>query len=138
MKKKIMAFAGLLALGAFGITASQEWVKDFVARLNGSTNEVLSTEVDGCRVEMSYQLKTERAIMVTNSVEATLPDGTLFAYTSNGVFTNKVVGSFIRATATNLVWNGIGSRVENGFDRFDGHFSVAGGLITLNEAEGLK
>lgn len=137
MKSIVTAVAAAISICGFSITASQEWVKDYISRLNGSTNSVISVNSGENVYTVTYQLRTEHALMVTNS-SGTYANGTKFAYAGGGVFTNKVLGASILATSTNFVWNGIQSHVESGFDRFGGNFSVCGGMITVDESEGLK
>lgn len=118
--------------------ATQAWVKQYIAALNGGTNGVIVTEGGGYRFEVVFEPADQYAIVVTNSTDATVTNGTLFAYTTDGVYTNGVLELAIYSTSSNLVYSGVGSVVTNGFDYFDGYFGVLGTRITQSQAEALR
>jgi len=128
-----LSAAALCASCAWGVGASQEWVKDYISRLNGGTNAVLSADAGTNGVfTATYELFTVAALVATNSAHATVTNGFTFAYTSNGVY--RCGQQTIQATASNLVWNGVSSVVSEGFDTFSGNFSVFGTKIAPSRA----
>lgn len=80
------------------------------------------------------------ALAVTNSANATITNGTLFAWAGNGVYTNAPLNSAVSATQTNFVWNAIQSSVVDGVDTFGGPngFSVTGLYITPTQAAAIQ
>ena len=88
----------------------------------------------------SFARRTEYALSVTNSANAVVTNGALFAWAGNGVYTNAQLASAVFATKTNFVWNGIGSTVADGrcfFAVADG-FGVTGVRLTQEEARKVK
>ena len=80
------------------------------------------------------------ALAVTNSTNATVTNGAVFAWAGGGVYTNAQLGCAIVSTQTNFVWNGIGSTVADGrvtFAAADG-FDVTGLRLTKEEAREVK
>ena len=135
--------AALAAPCAFGIAASQAWVREYVAGLNGGTNNAFSvTASDGRTLTLTYELFTESALMATNSANATVTNGTLFAWNGEGKYLNALAGLAIEATATNFTFGASQSRVVGGIDTFvdaeGGAFGVVSRPITKSEAARLK
>lgn len=131
------AFAPLCA--AYGIGASQQWVRDYVRTnaaagasemlysyevTNGVMTIVASNSVD--MVTLSGEVPDNAALGVTNCTAAAVSkgvtNGTLFAWIGRGVYTNAVLGDAVTCTATNLVYRGVPSVVTNGVDRIEGWF----------------
>lgn len=82
-----------------------------------------------------FEPATVQTLTVTNSLNAAITNGALFAWVGDGVFTNAHLGA-VTATRTNFVWNAIGSRVVDGIDTFvaaDG-FGVTGMYLTPAQA----
>jgi hypothetical protein len=75
------------------------------------------------------------ALCVTNSLNAAITNGTLFAYVADGVYTNADFGA-ISSTTSNFVWNAVGSSVVDDVDTFTGDdgFSVLGWRVTPTQA----
>lgn len=135
--------AALAAPRVFGIAASQAWVREYVAGLNGGTNDTFSvTASDGRTITMTYELYTESALMATNSANATVTNGTLFAWNGAGRYLNVPAGLAIEATATNFTFGAAQSRVVDEIDTFadaeGGAFGVVSRPITKSEAARLK
>lgn len=150
------AFAPLCA--AYGVGASQQWVRDYV-RTNAadaataSASETLysyavkdgvmtvtaSNAVD--MVTLSGEVPDNAALGVTNCTAAAVSkgvtNGTLFAWIGGGVYTNAVLGDAVACTATNLVYRGVPSVVTNGIDRIDGCFDCYGTRVTNTVRDGL-
>ena len=128
----------MLACVASGEPApSREWVRKYVAGVMG-TNRTASVTIGGQTYSATYETSTVYALVATNSAHVSITNGALFAYAASGLYTNRVLGTGIQATRTNLVWNGIGSVVTNGVDTFPGQFGVFGTLIPPSRAEGLR
>ena len=147
MKKHFSAFAiaiatSLTVANIFGASraATEAWVKAYVGGLNGGTNDTVSIDVGGTNgtLKARFEMKTESALMVTNSVLASVTNGTLFAYDAGGSFTNAALGAHIQATASNLVWNAVASMVVDGVDFFPECFGVVGKYLTPTEAKEIK
>lgn len=143
MRKIVCMVCGILAAATtFGASraATEAWVKAYVGGLNGGTNNVISVATGGTNgtFEAVFELNTESALIVTNSVTAAMPNGTLFAYDAGGSFTNAALGAHIQATASNLVWSAHSSEIVNGVDTFVGFFGVAGTYITPSRAKTIK
>lgn len=141
----VAAAAALAAPCAFGIAASQEWVRQYVAGLNGGTNDTFTaTTPGGTKITMTYELFTEAALMATNSANATVTNGTLFAWNGEGRYLNLNVppGLTIQATTTNFIFGAAQSRVVDEIDTFvdadGGAFGVVARPITKSEADRLK
>lgn len=135
--------AALAAPCAFGIAASQAWVREYVAGLNGGTNDTFSvTASDGRTLTLTYELFTESALMATNSANSAVTNGTLFAWNGDGRYLNVPAGLAIQATATNFTFGASQSRVVDEIDTFadaaGGAFGVVSRPITKSEAARLK
>ena len=136
------AVAALCAAQCFGIAASQAWVREYVAGMNGGTNGVISVDVgDGRTLTATYELFTEPALMVTNSANAAVTNGMLFAWNGRGAYVNAPAAKTVTATATNLVYGAAQSAVVGGVDTFadaqGGPFAVVSRPITKSDAERL-
>lgn len=126
-----------IAAAAPSPAATQEWVRWYLASVNGTNNVQKVVAADGSYVIATAELKEYSALMVTNSANATMPNGKLFYAAESGLWKNGETA--ITATTTNLVFNGEGSAVVDGFDRFVGAgFSVLGTLITKSQMEALR
>ena len=144
--KKALLMAALAAL-AFPADsanmASQPWVQMKIDALRdefGVTKAVAPMAVDAGTngtIYAFFEPATIATLVVTNSANAVVTNGALFAWTGNGVYTNAQFGSAVFATQTNFVWNGIGSSVVDGIDTFavTNGFSVTGEYITPTEAK---
>lgn len=141
-----IAFSAAMALcvaRCFGIAASQAWVVKYVAGLNGGTNGVFSADAgNGRTLTATYELFTEPALMVTNSANAAVTNGMLFAWNGSGKYVNAPAAKEIAATATNLVYGAAQSAVVGGIDTFadaaGGSFAVLSRPITKSDAARLK
>lgn len=83
-----------------------------------------------------FEPATVQTLVATNSLNAAITNGAMFAWVGDGVFTNANLGA-VTATRTNFVWNAIGSKVVNGIDTFvaaDG-FGVTGTYLTQTQAD---
>lgn len=151
------AFAPLCA--AYGVGASQQWVRDYVrtnaasgaatasasktlysyAVKDGVMTIVASNSVD--MVMLSGEVPDNAALGVTNCTAAAVSNGvtngTLFAWIGGGVYTNAVLGEAVTCTATNLVYRGVPSAITNGIDRIDGWFDCYGTRVTNAVRDGL-
>ena len=149
-----LAFAALAALcaarAALGIGASQEWVRRYVATnaatassavyswsaTNGVVTVVGSNGTD--TVTIRGLLREEYAIVSTNcTTEASgigVTNGTLFAWTGAGAFTNAALGAAVFSTASNFVFRGVQSAPVDGLDRIEGWFDVYGTKIDREAA----
>lgn len=151
--KSAFALVALLALSLPAATirmASEPYVDGRIEELRAQIAELAASGANGGAVvsadntvasgpfTATYELCTVPALVATNSVHASVTNGTLFAYVADGRYVNAPLGEEIRATQTNFVWRGIGSSVVDGLDAFGGAFSVAGRFIAPSQAEALK
>ena len=149
-----LAFAALVALcaarAALGIGASQEWVRRYVATnaetassavyswsaTNGVVTVVGSNGTD--TVTIRGLLREEYALVTTNGTPAAagigVTNGTLFAWTGAGAFTNAALGAAVFSTASNFVFRGVQSAPVDGLDRIEGWFDVYGTKIDREAA----
>ena len=149
-----LAFAALAALcaarAALGIGASQEWVRRYVATnaetassavyswsaTNGVVTVVGSNGTD--TVTIRGLIREEYALVSTNcTTEASgigVTNGTLFAWTGAGAFTNAAIGAAVFSTASNFVFRGVQSAPVDGLDRIEGWFDVYGTKIDREAA----
>ena len=149
-----LAFAALAALcaarAALGIGASQEWVRRYVATnaetassavyswsaTNGVVTVVGSNGTD--TVTIRGLIREEYALVSTNcTTEASgigVTNGTLFAWTGAGAFTNAALGAAVFSTASNFVFRGVQSAPVDGLDRIEGWFDVYGTKIDREAA----
>lgn len=149
-----LAFAALAALcaarAALGIGASQEWVRRYVATnaetassavyswsaTNGVVTVVGSNGTD--TVTIRGLIREEYALVSTNcTTEASgigVTNGTLFAWTGAGAFTNAALGAAVFSTASNFVFRGVESATVDGLDRIEGWFDVYGTKIDREAA----
>lgn len=149
-----LAFAALAALcaarAALGIGASQEWVRRYVvtnaatasssvyswSATNGVVTVVGSNGTD--TVTIRGLLREEYALVATNGTPAAaeigVTNGTLFAWTGAGAFTNAALGEAVLSTASNFVFRGVQSASEDGLDRIEGWFDVYGTKIDREAA----
>lgn len=145
LKSCIAALAAALAAGdAFAVAASQAWVENFVsnyvansaaeirantttASSNGFTVVTANAGTEN-EVRLVMQDATDAALRATNctaaAVSASVTNGTLFVWNGAGEYVSPA-GS-IEATATNLVWRGVGSVPSGGLERFVGWFDAKG------------
>lgn len=148
MKKiGMMAVAAFAALAAFAANmASQKWVEMKMAELEARmsvTHAISPMAVDAGTnglVTLSFEAASVAALAVTNSANATITNGALFAWAGNGSYTNAYFKSAVFATQTNFVWNGVQSTVVGGVDTFSapGGFGVAGRYITPTQAKAIR
>lgn len=133
----ILAASALLTVSAFAIGASQEWVKDYISKLNGSTNSVIKVDGGDGFGSMSARLEMANVmtLVVTNSATSAVPNGTTFVFTEGGVYRSGA--QTIRALEDAFSWNDRTSVVTNGFDTFVGAFSVYGKMVTPSRAKEL-
>ena len=133
------AFA--LAAAAFAANmASQKWVEMKIDELRaeiGVTRAISPMAVDAGTNGTIYAFfdpATHPALSVTNSANASITNGALFAWVGSGVYTNSELGA-INATQTNFVWNAVGSRVVDGIDTFivSQGFGVTGTYLTKSQ-----
>lgn len=132
------AAAGLVASSVLAIGASQEWVKDYISRLNGGTNAVITVDAGAEFGEMraSFELASVMTLVATNSSSAAITNGTRFVNTDPGLYKTRTYGGYeITATRTNFVYNGVQSTVVDGLDSFGGLFSVYGEMVTPSRAK---
>lgn len=127
---------------------SRDWVRAFVTNYirdnvslpvsesNGVTTITTMLSDGSGAAELSYEPMDWPALVVTNSVSATVTNGFTFAYVTNGLYSGD--GEMIQATATNFVHHGEFSTVINGLDTFPGDFSVIGGWVTKAQAEAIR
>lgn len=149
-----LAFAALAALcaarAALGIGASQEWVRRYVSTnsetassavyswsaTNGVVTVVGSNGTD--TVTIRGLIREEYALVSTNcTTEASgigVTNGTLFAWTGAGAFTNAAIGAAVFSTASNFVFRGVNSAIVDGLDRIEGWFDVYGTKIDREAA----
>ena len=149
-----LAFAALAALcaarAALGIGASQEWVRRYVSTnaatassavyswsaTNGVVTVVGSNGTD--TVTIRGLIREEYALVSTNcTTEASgigVTNGTLFAWTGAGAFTNAALGAAVFSTASNFVFRGVQSAPVDGLDRIEGWFDVYGTKIDREAA----
>lgn len=149
-----LAFAALAALcaarAALGIGASQEWVRRYVSTnaatassavyswsaTNGVVTVVGSNGTD--TVTIRGLIREEYALVSTNcTTEASgigVTNGTLFAWTGAGAFTNAAIGAAVFSTASNFVFRGVQSAPVDGLDRIEGWFDVYGTKIDREAA----
>ena len=150
--RRAAAFAALAALcaarAALGVGASQEWVRRYVATnaatasravyswsaTNGVATVVGSNGTDTVR----GLLREEYALVSTNGTPAAaaigVTNGTLFAWTGAGAFTNAALGAAVLSTASNFVFRGVQSAPADGLDRIEGWFDVYGTKIDREAA----
>lgn len=133
MKGIVTMCAALAAYWAWGIGASQEWVRRYVESMIGGTNRVVTVDTPEGAISGKYEPYSVYALMATNSTHHTVGDGFIFAYAGNGIY--RGCGESITATPSNFVWRVKTSVVVDGFDTFSGAFSVVGCKITKSEAE---
>lgn len=149
-----LAFAALAALcaarAALGVGASQEWVRRYVvtnaatasssvyswSATNGVVTVVGSNGTD--TVTIRGLLREEYALVSTNGTSAAaaigVTNGTLFAWTGAGAFTNAALGAAVLSTASNFVFRGVQSAPADGLDRLAGWFDVYGTKIDREAA----
>lgn len=149
-----LAFAALAAIcaarAALGIGASQEWVRRYVvtnaatasssvyswSATNGVVTVVGSNGTD--TVTIRGLLREEYALVATNGTPAAaeigVTNGTLFAWTGAGAFTNAALGEAVLSTASNFVFRGVQSAPADGLDRLAGWFDVYGTKIDREAA----
>lgn len=148
-----LAFAALAALcaarAALGVGASQEWVRRYVvtnaatasssvyswSATNGVVTVVGSNGTD--TVTIRGLLREEYALVSTNGTPAAaigVTNGTLFAWTGAGAFTNAALGAAVLSTASNFVFRGVQSAPADGLDRIAGWFDVYGTKIDREAA----
>lgn len=149
-----LAFAALAAIcaarAALGIGASQEWVRRYVvtnaatasssvyswSATNGVVTVVGSNGTD--TVTIRGLLREEYALVATNGTPAAaeigVTNGTLFAWTGAGAFTNAALGEAVLSTASNFVFRGVQSAPADGLDRIAGWFDVYGTKIDREAA----
>ena len=149
-----LAFAAISAIcaarAALGIGASQEWVRRYVSTnaatassavyswsaTNGVVTVVGSNGTD--TVTIRGLLREEYALVSTNcTTEASgigVTNGTLFAWTGAGAFTNAALGAAVFSTSSNFVFRGVQSAPVDGLDRIDGWFDVYGTKIDREAA----
>jgi len=147
MKKTVFVLAAAMAArAAFGIAASQAWVSNYVERVIASSSAQLQatttvTSTNGVTVvvagngEESIRLivedPTDAAMLATNCTSTAIAhgvtNGCTFVWNGAGAYVNPQ--GTIYCTATNLVWEGVGSVHADGFERFDGWFDARGVLI---------
>lgn len=149
-----LAFAALAALcaarAALGVGASQEWVRRYVvtnaatasssvyswSATNGVVTVVGSNVTD--TVTIRGLLREEYALVATNGTPAAaeigVTNGTLFAWTGAGAFTNAALGAAVLSTASNFVFRGVQSAPADGLDRIAGWFDVYGKKIDREAA----
>lgn len=152
--RRAAAFAALAALcaarAALGVGASQEWVRRYVATnaatasravyswsaTNGVATVVGSNGTD--TVTMRCLLREVYALVATNGTPAAaaigVTNGTLFAWTGAGAFTNAALGAAVHSTASNFVFRGVQSAPADGLDRLAGWFDVYGTKIDREAA----
>lgn len=152
--RRAAAFAALAALcaarAALGVGASQEWVRRYVATnaatasravyswsaTNGVATVVGSNGTD--TVTIRGLLREEYALVSTNGTPAAaaigVTNGTLFAWTGAGAFTNAALGAAVLSTASNFVFRGVQSAPADGLDRIEGWFDVYGTKIDREAA----
>lgn len=149
-----LAFAALAAIcaarAALGIGASQEWVRRYVvtnaatasssvyswSATNGVVTVVGSNGTD--TVTIRGLLREEYALVATNGTPAAaeigVTNGTFFAWTGAGAFTNAALGEAVLSTASNFVFRGVQSAPADGLDRIEGWFDVYGTKIDREAA----
>ena len=152
--RRAAAFAALAALcaarAALGVGASQEWVRRYVvtnaatasravyswSATNGVVTVVGSNGTD--TVTIRGLLREEYALVATNGTPAAaaigVTNGTLFAWTGAGAFTNAALGAAVLSTASNFVFRGVQSAPADGLDRIAGWFDVYGTKIDREAA----
>lgn len=152
--RRAAAFAALAALcaarAALGVGASQEWVRRYVSTnaatasravyswsaTNGVATVVGSNGTD--TVTIRGLLREEYALVSTNGTPAAaaigVTNGTLFAWTGAGAFTNAALGAAVLSTASNFVFRGVQSAPADGLDRIEGWFDVYGTKIDREAA----
>lgn len=152
--RRAAAFAALAALcaarAALGVGASQEWVRRYVvtnaatasssvyswSATNGVVTVVGSNGTD--TVTIRGLLREEYALVSTNGTPAAaaigVTNGTLFAWTGAGAFTNAALGAAVLSTASNFVFRGVQSAPADGLDRIAGWFDVYGTKIDREAA----
>ena len=137
------AIASLAAHGAFGIAASQAWVSNYVAKaIAGSAGELQASAkttekngvavIEACDGSSTVRIEipdsTDAALRATNctatAVSASVTNGTLFVWNGAGAYVSPAGN--VTATATNLLWRGVGSVPSGGLERFAGWFDVKG------------
>lgn len=147
----LAAAAFALPRAAYGVGASQQWVRDYVRTNAADAATATASETlysyavkDGVMtvtasnaedvVTISGEIPDNEALGVTNCTAAAVSrgvtNGTLFAWIGGGVYTNAVLGDAVACTATNLVYRGVQSAVTNGYDRIEGWFDCYGVRIT--------
>lgn len=132
---------------AFGIAASQAWVENYVSnyaartaaevqagtvtvRTNGS---MVVTANPGGANEMRLVIQdfSDAAMVATNCTASAIAQGVtngcVFVWNGAGAYVNPL--GAISCTATNMVFEGVGSVATNGVERFAGWFDAYGGLI---------
>lgn len=147
MKRMLFLCAtACVAASAFGIAASQAWVSNYVERAISSSAAQLQatatvTATNGAtdirlvdatrRVRLVIEDSTDAAMIATNcttfAVSHGVTNGCVFVWNGAGAYVNPV--GAISCTATNFVWEGVGSVQADGLDRFAGWFDVYGALI---------
>lgn len=147
MRKLITVAAAAAAMRCFGIAASQAWVENFVSNYVArtaaeiqagttvvSTNGSMVVTANAGRTgEMRLVIQdfTDAAMIATNCTAAAeargVTNGCVFVWNGAGAYLNP--NGTITATATNLVYSGVGSVATNGVERFTGWFDSYGGLI---------
>lgn len=150
----ILAMAASAPLcAAYGIGASQEWVRDYVrtntSSLAGGAYSVEDgvatmsvTNAAGTVATLTSEIADSAAVCATNCTDAAtalgVTNGTLFAWIGEGVYTNAPLGEAVTCTATNLVFRGVGSAVSAaGLDHVEGWCDLFGTRVTNTQREAL-
>lgn len=148
------AFAPLCA--AYGVGASQEWVRDYVRTNAAGASSLASgaysvvdgvatisvTNAAGTVATLTAEIADSAAVCATNCTDAAtalgVTNGTLFAWIGEGVYTNAALGEAVTCTATNLVFRGVGSAADaDGLDHVEGWCDLFGTRVTNTQREAL-
>lgn len=144
MRRILAVFACALAAAAFAANmASQKWVEMKIGESENRmlvNRSVLPMAVDAGTngtIYASFEPADVAALSVTNSTNAAIANGMVFAWVGDGSYTNAALGTAIFSTKTNFVWRGTLSSVVDGVDTFGGigGFGVVGTLVTKTQAE---
>lgn len=147
MKKSIALAAVAACVAAFAEPApSRAWVRNFVSNFvqkSSATIQAEQTEVNtnGCtvittgsgedQVVLTIEDATVRALKASAVTSAAVSRGVTndmrFVWSGGGSWLNP--SATITSTATNFVFDGVGSAVIDGVDTFPGLFSVTGVMI---------
>ncbi len=148
MRALVLVASAVFAGRCFGLAASQAWVEQFVSNYVArapasveasvvtahSSGAVVATTAVGDGTEMRLELPdfSDAALMATNCTDAAVlrgvTNGCLFVWDGAGAYVCPA--GAVSCTATNLVWDGMGSvRGSDGLDGFAGWFDVRGTLV---------